>query len=378
MERVAMTDSKPAGPGRTIHVDSGALADRHLTGIGRYTVRLALALAAREPVRFFFRDEEILPPADLGWSQDQDPAVWAKRLWAGGRRPLARPGPGSVGVFSCLKPIERTFAYEVCILHDLTPALLPHTHARQTVEFFNGFFSLALPHADLALAVSRSTKADAAWMTDIDPARVVVAPSGPSLCVDRHLHASTVRRRGDVALVVSTLEPRKNAFFLLDWFRQSAALPEAMELWWVGPLGWLTSQEQLKPYTEAAGGRVVRLLGVVSDEQLCRLYREAGVSIYPSLYEGFGFPVLDSLRHGTPVLASGNSSIVEFDGPGLHFFDPCDPATLDLAWREHEAAGPVEIPRGPLDRRFSWDNVARILLDAHAEATARDAAGQAA
>ena len=378
MEGVAMTAAQPTGTGRTIYIDAGPLADRHLTGIGRYTVRLALALAARGPVRFCSQADEIVPPADLDWSQDQDLAVWAKRVWRGERRPLGKPGPESVGVFCCLKPVERTFDFEVCVLHDLTPALLPHTHARKTVGHFTGFFSKALPGADLALAVSRATKADASWLTDIDPAKVVVAPSGPSLCVNRHLHAGIVPRRQDVALVVSTLEPRKNAFFLLEWFRASQALPRDMELWWVGPVGWLTSKQQLRDYTKAAGGRKVRLLGVVSDAELCRLYRTAGVSIYPSLYEGFGFPVLDSLRHGTPVLASGNSSIVEFDGPGLHFFDPCDPATLDDAWRTHEALVPVEIPRSRLDRRFDWDNVAGILLDAHAESLARPRADRAA
>ncbi len=362
-----MSAVQPTHLSRSIFVDAGPLADRHITGIGRYTARLALALAARGPVRFCAQGDEIVPPAGLDWSQDQDLAVWAKKVWRGERRPLGDPGPGSVGVYCCLKPVERTFAFEVCILHDLTPVLLPQTHAQRTVGHFTGFFSKALPTADLALAVSRSTKSDASWLTDIDPSRVVVAPSGPSLCVERHLHAGAVARRDDVALVVSTLEPRKNAFFLLDWFQKSQALPPEMELWWVGPVGWLTDKKQLKAVTRAPGGRKVRLLGVVSDAELCRLYRTAAVSIYPSLYEGFGFPVLDSLRHGTPVLASGNSSIVEFDGPGLHFFDPCDPATLDDAWRERVAAGPLEIPKAPLDRRFSWDNVARILLDAHAE-----------
>jgi len=367
---------------RTVFVDVNPLAERHLTGIGRYTARLALALARRSggAVRFASQNDEVLAPRGLDWSQDQDLARWARKVSRGRRVPLDRVDipADTVAVYGCLREPFRRFPFEVSVLHDFTTQVVPHTHADRTRTQFNAFFAGGLLASDAVVAVSRSTKADARWLCDVPPENVAVAPSGPSLCVDRHLHASTVRRRGDVALVVSTLEPRKNAFFLLDWFRQSAALPEAMELWWVGPLGWLTSQEQLKPYTEAAGGRVVRLLGVVSDEQLCRFYREAGVSIYPSLYEGFGFPVLDSLRHGTPVLASGNSSIVEFDGPGLHFFDPCDPATLDLAWREHEAAGPVEIPRGPLDRRFSWDNVARILLDAHAEATARDAADQAA
>jgi glycosyltransferase involved in cell wall biosynthesis len=140
-------------------------------------------------------------------------------------------------------------------------------------------------------------------------------------------------------------------------------LPTKAELWWVGSIGWLTSRRDLKQFERRAGSRRrIRFLGVVSDSALCKLYRTAGWSIYPSLYEGFGFPVLDALRHGTPVLASYNSSIREFESPGLHFFDPCDASTLDDAWNAFQSAGTLEIPIEPLDRQFSWRNVASILL----------------
>src|SRR5206468_2768173 len=125
--------------------------------------------------------------------------------------------------------------------------------------------------------------------------------------------ASAPARRPEVGLVVSTVEPRKNAFFLLDWFRESSALPDGAELWWAGAVGWLTSRRKLRAYRDLGRGRRVRFLGVVSDADLCRHYRTAGWTAYPSLYEGFGFPVLDALRHGAPVLASYNSSLRELE-----------------------------------------------------------------
>jgi glycosyltransferase involved in cell wall biosynthesis len=242
--------------------------------------------------------------------------------------------------------------------------LLPQTHKEVTRSHFQGLCSKAVLSSDIAVAVSFSTAADASWLAAIDPERIVVAQSGPSLCVDRHVHPGQARRRPDVGLVVSTLEPRKNPEFLFNWFHSSTALPEKAELWWVGSIGWLTSRRDLKQFERRSGSkRRIRFLGVVSDPALCKLYRSVGWSIYPSLYEGFGFPVLDALRHGTPVLASYNSSLREFDSPGLHFFDPCDASTVDDAWKELQAAGPVEIPRAPLDQQFSWRNVARILLE---------------
>jgi glycosyltransferase involved in cell wall biosynthesis len=347
---------------REFFVDANPLADRHLTGIGRYTARVALALAAvRGPVRFFSQGKEVLPSANLDWSQDQDLARWGRRVWRGKRVPLGEPPPDSVGLYCCLRPIERTFPFEISVLHDFTPLVVPQTHAEKTRGLFQGFFAKALLSSDAALSVSHSTKADAYWLTDMPQDRIVVQHSGPSLCVERHLHTRPVARRPNVGLVVSTLEPRKNAFFLLEWFRNTTVLPEDTELWWVGPLGWLTSRRQLKKY-QSLKGRRVRFLGVASDARLCGLYQTAGWTVYPSLYEGFGFPVLDALRHGVPVLTSYNSSLREFQSPGLWFFDPCDPTTLDVAWSAFRAAGPVTIPQADLNAHYDWRQVARTLI----------------
>jgi glycosyltransferase involved in cell wall biosynthesis len=273
---------------------------------------------------------------------------------------LGAPEAESVGLYCCLRPIERIFPFEVSVLHDFTPLVVPHTHSESTRAMFQGFFAKSLLSSDAALSVSHSTKADAAWLCDFPQDQIVVNHSGPSICVERHLHARPVRRRPNVGIVVSTLEPRKNAFFLLDWFKNTTTLPEDSELWWVGPMGWLTSRRRLKEY-QALQGRRIRFLGVVSDARLCKLYQTAAWSVYPSLYEGFGFPVLDALRHGTPVLSSYNSALREFRCPGISFFDPCDPSTLDDAWRALRAAGSIAIPRDELNAHYSWDLVAKTL-----------------
>jgi glycosyltransferase involved in cell wall biosynthesis len=351
-----------------VFVDAGPFSYTRLTGLSRYTAQLTLALARRVPIRFFCEGQELLPDARLDWSQDQDLARWSRSVWRSRRRPLETPPENSLGLYCTLRPLERIFPFEVSVLHDFSPCTVPATHLETTRKMFGGFFARALPVSDLAIAVSHSTKADCAWLSPMDPDRVIVAHSGPSLCVGRHGHAGKVRRRPNVGLVVSTLEPRKNARFLLDWFHATTALPADAQLWWVGPLGWMTSRRELKRLGGTGSRRKIRFLGVVSDRRLCRLYQTAGWSIYPSLYEGFGFPVLDALRHGTPVLASGNSSIREFDTPGLHFFDPCEPSTVDDAWRALRTAGDVEIPLAELDRHYAWDNVARVLLDAYQSA----------
>ena len=348
-----------------VFVDASPFSYDRLTGLSRYTARLTLALAAKVPVRFFSQAEgaEILAAPDFDWDPDQDLADWSTNVWRGKRAPLGPAPANSIGLYCTLRPLDHHFPFEVSVLHDFSPYTVPHTHLDSTREMFGEYFSRSLLVSDVAIAVSHSTKADAAWLSPMDPDRILVAHSGPSLCVARHEHAETPSRKPNVGLVVSTLEPRKNAQFLFDWFLKSEVVPDDAELWWVGPMGWLTSQRELKAFD--ASPRKIKFLGVVSDAELCKLYRTAGWSIYPSLYEGFGFPVLDALRHGTPVLTSYNSSLREFDSPGLYFFDPCDASTVDDAWRAYRADGPIVIPQGPLDRDYSWRNVAWTLLDAH-------------
>jgi hypothetical protein len=100
-----------------------------------------------------------------------------------------------------------------------------------------------------------------------------------------------------------------------------------------------------------------------------KLYQKASWSIYPSVYEGFGFPVVDSLRHGTPVLTSGNSSIREFQHEGVYLFDPRDAASVDVAWNRFRNHGNMVIDPSDLLERYDWGRVARTILSAHAESS---------
>src|SRR3954464_1041877 len=92
-----------------VYFDAYPLSDPHLTGIGRYTARLALAMAAFRPVRFFLKDRVVTPPGGLDWSQDQDLAAWARSLMRGEKSALGSPPAGSIGVYPLLRPIERAF-----------------------------------------------------------------------------------------------------------------------------------------------------------------------------------------------------------------------------------------------------------------------------
>jgi glycosyltransferase involved in cell wall biosynthesis len=362
-----------------IYVEVSPLLGRNLAGIGRFAARLVEALARRVPLRLFntiqgehalsMRLANALP---CGWEiavgrddllpADEDLGRWARWLV---QRPRRRHDPQlasrCAAVYTMLRPAQRHFRRELCLLHDFTPVLMPWTHVAETCDHFRRLFARTALRCDKLVANSRSTQADAAWLCPMPPKDVEVCYPGPTLCVRGHASPEPVVRRDHVILVVSTLEPRKNGEFLLRWFLNTRVLPPGTELWWVGPKGWLL--KGIAPGQQRSGrGRKVRFLGTVPDRRLCELYRQAAFTIYPSLYEGFGFPVLDALRHGTPVVSSFNSSLQEFAGPGVFFFDACDPASLDTACRELLAQPQLNVARDDLDNRFSWDVMAEKVV----------------
>jgi glycosyltransferase involved in cell wall biosynthesis len=368
----------PKGNADPLYVEASALLSKRLTGIGRLVARLLAAIAQLRPVRLvttiqwetarnqrlstsLLCGQEIdVTAQDVSDADDKDIVVWARQIL---QRPRRRHDPREssrhTGLYTMLRPAERHFRRELCLLYDFTPLLLPWSHTTDTRENFGNYFAQTSGLCDKAVAISHSTKHDASWLCALRPEDVVVCHPGPSVCVQGHACDRNVSRRDDVLLVVSTLEPRKNGRFLLDWFLETSVLASGAELWWVGPQGWLC--DGIKRIRRKSRGRSIKLLGMISDRSLCEAYRQAGTTIYPSLYEGFGFPVLDSLWHGTPVLCSFNSSLQEFALSGVYFFDGCDPGSLDEAYRAMAADRPVAIARSVLEERFSWDRMARTV-----------------
>jgi glycosyltransferase involved in cell wall biosynthesis len=361
-----------------VYVEVSALMGRHVTGIGRWVALLIEALLRIGPVRLirtvhgdFARSmrmsnalrcgREIALPQGCMPAADDDLLAWTRRLFRRPCRPLNESLMQRCGVvYPFLRPAERRFRREFCVLRDYTPLLFPMFHVPETLDQFGKLFTHRAPLCDKLITDSESTRADSRWLTPFPPERVMVGAPGPSMCVRRHAWPQPVEQQEHLILIVSTLEPRKNGAFLLKWFLKTAMLPDDAELWWVGQEGWL-----FRASARTVGGsprsRRIRFLGRVSDRRLCELYRQASVTIYPSLYEGFGFPVIDSLRHGTPVLCGYNSSLTEFAGPGVFYFDATDPASLDQAYHEFLASDSSPVVRTDLDERWNWDRMARTI-----------------
>ena len=215
-------------------------------------------------------------------------------------------------------------------IHDMTAMMMPQLHPWANQEAEKRFAKLARK-ADGLIAVSECTRQDAIRVLDLDPARITTIHSGIAESFFDFTAESVeeVRLRYGLmrpfVLFVGTIEPRKNVDLLLDAFE---ALPvstrEQFQLVIAGPLGWA-------PDRTAARVRAARYLGYVPEKDLAPLTAAAYAFVYPSLYEGFGFPVAQAMAAGTPVITSNVSSLPEIVGDAGLLVDPRSQSELRAA-----------------------------------------------
>ncbi len=219
----------------------------------------------------------------------------------------------------------------VITVHDLTTVRLASTHPRRRVLAERLFMRQALRKADQVIAVSEHTRADLLAETALDPSRVCVIPHGVGEQFRPDVRTPDLPGRYDLPerfiLTVGVLEPRKNHATLLAAVAQLHARGEPIGLVIAGREGWKWNDpledarfQHLRPW--------VRVCRNVPDADLPELYGRAAVFAYPSLYEGFGLPLLEAMACGTPVVASRTSSLPEVAGDAALLVDPLDAGAL--------------------------------------------------
>ena len=260
----------------------------------------------------------------------------------------------------------------VVLVYDLVP-FVPEAHAqRRAGRIERATIRPAIRRAERLVCISRATERDlverfprAAGKTAVMELAADARFGGAAAlqAADAVAQRHGVQREGFV-LATGTLEPRKN---LLRLIRAHAALPaelrERHPLLIVGPRGW----EEDEILAAAAESREhVRLPGFVPDADLAALYAGCSVFCFPSLYEGFGLPVLEAMASGAPVITTNVSSLPEVGGDAAVYVAPEDEAEIGAAL-ERLLRSPDE--RAELAERgrrraaeFSWRHAAETLL----------------
>jgi glycosyltransferase involved in cell wall biosynthesis len=199
-------------------------------------------------------------------------------------------------------------------IHDLTCWLMPEVHTPGNVKADREFADAILRRADGLIAVSENTRQDAIRVLGIAPDRIRTIYSG---IAEEYFQAKPMPRPRPYALYVGTIEPRKNLGTLLDaWALLKPSLRAGFDLLIAGPRGWSSDQ------TFARIEREAKYLGYVPEQDLPGLTAGASAFVYPSLYEGFGFPVAQAMAAGAPVVTSNNSCLPEIVSDAAILIDP--------------------------------------------------------
>ncbi len=217
----------------------------------------------------------------------------------------------------------------VVTVHDLTYKRFPELLQKETLHSLGRHMPGELAAADAVICVSESTRRDLLDFYQIDERRVITIHSGvgvrrQSRRFESGAHAPHSEERRYI-LFVSTIEPRKNLDVLLDAFaRLRARGAYDGELVVVGQVGW--KAEAIVPRLRAPG---VVHLDYLEPEALAAVYAGAELFVFPSIYEGFGFPLLEAMAHGVPSIAARSSSLPEIGGDAPLYFDPRDARALE-------------------------------------------------
>lgn len=325
---------QPHTPSLTVGIDARLLSLR-LTGIGRYILEVCVALSRRHNISLRLYSPAPIPTCiteRLGaTSIEHDNISFAplRLLWGEVRLPVLLRRD-NVDVFwgpahRIPAALPRNMA-RVVTIHDLVWKHQPDT-MRWTTRFLDKWqMPYSVKQADHIVCVSQATLSSLTNEFDTNPSRCSVIYHGAS----NQNHTTQVglidalNIHGPFFLFVGTLEPRKNLKRLLEAY---ASLSESTRsqgtLVIAGGKGWggVDTTDYIKEFSLKDS---VQYVGYVDDEQLAALYTQAIFLAMPSLYEGFGLPLIEAMSHGIPVLTSDNSSMPEIASTAGVYVDPLD------------------------------------------------------
>ena len=324
-----------------------------LTGIGRYTFELARHLQSIpqiEALRFFSGHRFV---------RDLPQPSTSARLTISGSPRLRQSILKSrlaVEMYRHISPLAKGFSLRgfsdhifhspnfylppfggpsVCTFHDLSIYTWAHCHPAERVRYMRKEIALSLQRADMLITDTEYTRQEVAayFNWPLEKIRAV------ALACSADFHPrSEVQLRPFLAkhglsysgytLFVGTIEPRKNLDVLLDAY---ALLPLAKRLQWplvlIGHPGWSSDALHTRIKTARAEGWL-RYLGFADENELPLFFSAARLFAFPSLYEGFGLPVLEAMASGIPVVCSNASTLPEVTGGAAAMCDPQDVDTL--------------------------------------------------
>lgn len=298
------------------------------------------------------------------------PASVVRELWdRGAIRPRAEDWTGPVDVVHATNFVAPPARAPVVVtVHDVTFLRFPELCTPDTLRY-PGLLHRAIARGATVHTPSEFVANEVRELLDAPAERVVAIHSGiPTVASGDPAAGARAAGGSRYVLALGTIEPRKNLTTLVRAFDRIARSDRDLRLVLAGPAGWDSARVQAAIDSSRSSDRIAQL-GFVNDERRANLLAGATVFAYPSIYEGFGFPPLEAMQSGVPVVAGDAGSLPEILGDAAHLVAPMDIDALAagiarLADPDADAGDRAELVargRARVDR-YDWDVTAAKLV----------------
>jgi glycosyltransferase involved in cell wall biosynthesis len=273
--------------------------------------------------------------------------------------------------------LKNPFLKSVVTVHDLGAEYLPAYHQWKQRLYLGLMTKLQIRFATKIIAVSEATKKDLVNKIGIKGSKIQViyealVPEAPIIPRkgDRTQPQDSIFKQFDIEkgnyfLFVGTIQPRKNLVRVIEAFNQVSQSTSSLKLVFVGKKGWLSDEIYEQPRKLGIEDKVV-FTGRLPDQDVHVLYMNALAVVYPSLFEGFGLPILEAFEAGAPVLTSNVSSMPEIAGDAALLVDPYSAKEIAAGMRKLYADKKLRqelVKKGQEQlKKFSWEKAARQTL----------------
>lgn len=366
-------------------IDVSRLVDKPLTGVGKYIKNLVNAISIIDSENDYYLS------LNFPYCLTNSPIEILKELKVGLNFHFINLSPNSLDLNNfetydiVHSPNITSPKFEkarlITTIHDMTCFINPEWHTKENVDFSIRQTNNAVKYASKIIVPSENTAYDLCRYFNLDKKfkedKIRIVPEAPAqeFYPERDLDniERTLKKYGiykNYLLGVFTIEPRKNTYRLIKAFDMVAEKEKDVFLVLTGKVGW---KVDLKDYLGKIShkDRII-FTGYVSDDELRCLYTACKIFIYPSLYEGFGLPVVEAMACGAPVVTSGISSLPEIVEDAAILVDPYNVESIagsienmleDDGLRKSYRRKGNKLVR----KKFSWEKTARMTLEVYEE-----------